>query len=477
MGGSSAIRDECLMAEIPTAYKPLKDMPHTQDDVVAIDMHQKRFSLQWDGSTQLTGAQCCSFFIKMIERYQSHADGITIHAILMLWDKSAFVPVQKRRIQEKRGKSNEQRGLMPYSAGCQLGELGVLLPDSVAWIPIDTARLAITGYLLRAFANLLAEALIKRHLHTPFLATIIMDWQPKENDHYERSSRIAPLVLYSPALATSLGYIPANGYYGYDNRYANNIGEVDILVNHYLSTFVDKRIIVYSKDLDHLPIALLWLSNRLTIEWPSRFYWVQWEKHSQPPATRNGKPIAKKQKTEEKPLVYCDLLVLYNRLYVGIPSMESLAVSAAKERIFAFCLFYTLNDCDYYQKKNLSHQFGWRAIMQALCRAWPKLWKGEEDNELNYGAVGDIAAWHYENLLWDQGRSLDGITVVSASGTVQEMPRQVKDLEFYRTQLALNGSSKYKPATPSMLAEAQEELEFVWVYWNDLPLDVSSLLP
>lgn len=459
MGGESKLLHECAIPSVPQAFHPLKDLPRTKDDVIMIDMHQKRFGICLDGSTNLTGEQCCTFFLRMIERIQSPKDAPIPHAILLLFDKSAFVPPEKKRVQEKRGADRSQRGIEPYPPGCTIGDLGLLAPAATAWQLIDTERLAITGYLFREFANLLANELINRHKRQPFLSDIIYDWQRKQvTGAPDDEPRMDPLALWSSRIA--------EGGSEYVARYGNKVGEVDLLINHYLPFFSDKRILIYSKDLDQLPIAMLWLDNHTTEDWPRALLWIQHETRPTPPSTRNGQPVVKKQKTEEKPLLYCDFIHLYDSILSGdIPNMSPLPPRA--DRIHAFVLTYILCDCDYFQKKNLCHWFGWAAIMQAVCRAWPTI-RGE-DRGLKYDAIGDVAVWLFE----EQQGNVSSTVTISASGTTSVGTAPLKhDLAFYATELA--SSKRYKVPTAAMLEEAKAELRFGWPYWAGTQADFST---
>lgn len=508
MGGETKLITECLQPEVPTAFTPLSSFKHTTDEVVIIDMHQRRFGINLRGSTILTGEQCCEFFINMILRYQTFdKDKPTqgnIHSLLLLFDKPRFVPKEKKRVQAVRGVSRAKSNQLSYGDGCMLTLGGVKIPDAEGDLTsddpsnptryrlerINTERLAITGYLFRQFALMLEQQLIAHHTTKPFLSQIVMD--------YDRYDDKAPLMLTPTALDLIIAQRPGTrdplhslvgNYLGgtqlhwiNNPLYKNEIGEVDLLVNFYLSKFPQQRAVLYSKDFDHLPLLLQYLDAEELPMWPRQLYWIRHEKNPSPPSKRKAptgpresQPSLKSTPEDEffasepiTTLYVIDMLEVYNAIVQGTPSLNTINIDlnhidATSQRIQAFVLACILNDTDYYQKKFLSHQFGWRDIVAGVCQAWPEL-------RSLLRSFDDITAasltqqqrirllTSFVRCQFDQKPNLfkNGKPSVSvkASGT----------LDWYKVELSTQ--KKFRVPSDEELTEGLKQIQFNWLYWK-----------
>lgn len=486
MGGETKLITECLQPEVgPDGFMPLSSLKHSTDEVVMIDMHQRRFGINLRGSTNLTGQQCCEFFINMILRYQTFDKGQptqgNIHSLLLLFDKPRFVPQEKKRVQAVRSASRAKSNQLSYGDGCKLTLEGVKIPDAEGELPsddpsnttryrlekIDTERLAITGYLFRQFALMLEQQLIAHHTSKPFLSQIVMDYD-RDNEH------TGPLIITPGAGDQSIKY---------SSFHKNEIGEVDLLVNFYLSKFPQQRVVLYSKDFDHLPLLLQYIDATELYAWPRQLYWIRHEKNPSPPASKRKSPTGprelqpnpKASKTEEEffasnptSLYVIDVMRVYQAIHTGIPSLNTIKIdpdtkNEGSQRIQAFVLACILNDTDYYQKKLLSHQFGWRDIMSAVCQAWPAL--KSLLRQFDDITTSVLTQRQRVRLLtsfircqFDQKPNLfkNGKPSVSvkASGT----------LDWYKEELSTQ--KRFRVPTNEDITEGLKQIQFNWLYWK-----------
>lgn len=469
MGGDSSILTELLQPEVgPEVFLPLAEMPQTSRDVVILDMHQRRFGISWNGSKELTTRQAVEYFIRMIKRYEHINENPEDHvrAILLLFDKSRFVPKEKARVQGVR-RSNSK--LEPYPPGCSLTPAGVMLPDGTVQI-LDAERLPITGYLFREFAAYLEQELIAHHRLSPFPSQIVMD--------YHRLDDVKGVLVLADT-----GVEHRDSFY-------NEIGEVDMLVNFYLPYFTGKEglglysVRLYSSDLDHLPILLSWFDTRT--DWPANLYWIRQEKVPTPPAGKrkevDGEPLP------TKPLYAIEMTRLYGAVRSGIASMIGMSVHP-EDNVKAFVLFCILNGTDYCQRKLLSHQFGWHDVLKAVCKAWPELSLHLDrlTKTANTNAMPQVLAettgleirqplavfvhnianhplWSLVYYLFDQKPTLfksgKPILKVSASGTTESS----QSLDWYKMELTKQ--KKFKIPTTEDMIEASAQVHFNWLYWT-----------
>ncbi len=467
MGGDAKILHEVLQPEVgPGVFVPLKDCPRTQRDVVMIDLSQKRFGINWKGETSLTTVQVCEYFLQMVLKYQrvsvnaqddeekrEEGDKGSVYAVLLLADKSTYVPAEKKRVQQIRAEGREKQNILPYPPGCVLVPGGLRLGAALDVELIDAARLAVTGYLFRQLLVALEAHLAAYHRDTGFKSFIVMDY-------YRQGEKDAVFCL-DPAVRETTVFM--GGYH-------NTVGEVDLLVNLYLSKEVcrDRPVRLYSSDLDHVPLLLLWWERERKAAPPGnevQVYWIQHEKHMASSLKRKiaageaGGPLPGTK--APKPLYAVNIRALHSAIESGIPSMHE----AKGEKVRAFVLFCILNETDFFQRKLLSHFFGPPAVLEAVCKAWPELntlLHSIEKEEVG-GRVDALRSFVYREFESKPTLFKDGgppVVRVSASGTTESS----QTWSWYA--FALSQQKRFRFPTEENLNEALRELTFGWKYWS-----------
>jgi hypothetical protein len=468
MGLDHNLIKELLFPEVgPGVFVPLNDLPHTTEDVVMITPMEDRFKINHLGlTTELTTDQCCEYFEKKIRKNQTvkytppptpdvpvpEVEMRPVKAVLLLWDKSRFVPKEKKPEQEKRAQSNKYT---PYPPGCLLIPQGIVDPSGI-FLKIDANRLAISGDLFREFAAYLETYLIDLHTRLPFLATIYLN--------YDRGvGKPSEYILYSVRDRLE-GVFPAHAE---RSSAADTIGEMDLVVNHYTAEFHGYNIRLYSEDGDHLPLLLSYLKRCENT--PKQLWWILREHHKK-------LPEGHKRKNPDDPanqLYAIDVLALNTAVRNGIPSMASLRFpyddlteeEKGDERIDALHYICDANGTDYVEKKWLCHQFGWRDVVAATCKAWPELSgmlkRAERREERREEDMKALETFVYH--LFDQKPSLfkSGRPVlhVVASGT-----ESTQTLDWYRIELSQQ--KRFKVPSSEEFDKALHGITFNWRYWN-----------
>lgn len=448
MGLDSALITELLFPEVgPGVFIPLKDLQHSTEDVIMLPAMEYRFGINHNGSTDLTTDQACEYFLRKILKFQGTTS--PVHSVLLLFDKSRFVPKEKRRVQEQRRESSRVEA---YPPGCRLIPAGIVTPEGQESL-LDAKRLAITGYLWHELSMVLETYLIDYHTRTPFLANVYLNYDRGEGNPTE-------YILYSEQ--GRLG----NVFPSHAARNTDQIGEMDLLVNHYLSEFSDFHCILHSEDGDHLPLLLSHLQRHTP---PRELWWIRRDKHRVLPEGRKRKD----PDDPAKALYVIDVVAAYMAVYEGISSMSSLRFEDAPQlsphrkglqRVDAFILLCILNGTDYVEKRLLSHQFGLRDIVAATCQAWPELnnaMRGGEKEEADVRAL-EVYIYH----LFDQKRALfksgggPPILHISASGTTVN----TQTLPWYA--VALSQQKKHRVPTSEDIQLSLTQIMFNVEYWR-----------
>lgn len=417
MGMDTSIVNTLLPTEIPIAFLPHSRIAFEVDCTAIIDLMKFRFSfINQNRSTEMTPSQAVHVLNALIMKCVALVQPAhRLKQLVLITDKSLYVPKEKRAEQLKRAQSRlkSQNGAIPYPAD------KVFRSDET----YDMVRLMITSHLTIQFWRTFALQSVASYDFG--VDTVVFDYP----GGFMR--RRGTKELFDVA------------------QVANQFGEADIAI-HYWMKYFEGGICVFTNDTDHLATGLSYLITGHHRH--GQYLWIRAEKprtylkantnKSKVPARMPlvNKRVNAPEHVEE--LTAIDMRALFDRLPSSDFVLPLIDVSSVlynpntnnRWQIEALICAFILCGTDYYDKKAVSHRFGADKIIAAALRAWPVLRASllSRDTE-NAAGLEAVTRW----LFHHRDTVPSGTSLIKASAFMDRNTRYYQD--YHGNQGRLTG--------------------------------------
>lgn len=443
MGLDTSIVNDLLVEYMPDIFVPLQNLRTLLSKAITIhgvtviiDMMKFRFSFNHKGSTTMLPVQALACLDGLIKRcLDTLGPRENIAHLILILDKSEFVPKEKGAEQRKRAASRAKTGSIPY-------ENDMVFDLSHEY---DMMRLMITPHLIRIFWS---------------YAGSTMTW----------SLLRVPSVTFDKAVE-QITWV--NGQEIVRIPVANAVGEADLAI-HYWMGRLGGDVVVFTADTDQLATALAYLKIKRTTH--TRYYWIRNEKPRE--FVKAVKPLqvvvnanASKRVVAPKPvpvltgLTAIDMLRFYDKLPQAgfVTSVFTPERLNDQDKRDAVLMAFILCGTDFLDKKLATHRFGCSSIIAAALRAWPELNASLRLQDAN--GIETLNRWLFYHR--DNASSTNGF--IRASAIVDRMTLdRIASIDGVRIALETKAIKSYKPVSiiDADAKQAAVALAFNWNYWQ-----------
>jgi hypothetical protein len=501
---AKAIPTDCLIN--PKDYNN-----YSENDIVILDMSSYTRMKNNNDTYLWSTADWVKRLYSIIYQHFSYDKNNYHRAIILLLDNSQHTPTEKKRTRDARKLATEKQNIFPYSENkYKLDWNGIIDVSSDTPELFDSRRLAITSYLLIQLYEYFQEFLIQMYQNNDrdiiFPITIFLCW----NDFGPTIFPGRDTKLYMPDIFDDnetdhqiiRNFLP----------WSNKIGEVDLQIPfimrkciRYSTENIPLSFLVYSIDSDTLPIGLRFLDIYVTpvknegreVK-PLNFIWI-WkyqEEQKKNKRAMTGEFVLQEQQEEKEQektkILAINMVSLYEAIRsANISIFQRIPDKFAEERVTVFIIGCILCGTDYYDKKEISHQFGAEKIITALIDSWtvkdglrlafknntPVIVGNETEMYLRYHGMFRFVQVLYSNLLNPISSSMEvhsylsiekefGIKIVLDNNEEEGKNKKNKFLTHLYSKINKTISARFQIPTLSAIESSMTDLLFNYNYWS-----------
>lgn len=383
-------------------------------------------------------------------------------ALIILYDLSEFIPIEKSRTQKKRNDSRKktqektEHGVkLPYPEGFTMDK------DDMFTL-IDVERLRASGKVGRlAFYNLIKQGQKNGVWYRPVVLDMNEDgplvWKSDQHNHYVESR-----------WKSCFDTIPINQRDEIQDNIPCLLGEFDLRQYFYIHLLRSEKqhILIISKDGDQIPTSLMYLSLIEPTQWPASLVWKR------PKSGKLGKDA------------YYDLLNLYRDLcldpyplgrkypFTTNYKVKGLTKTQINElyhnerfmHVYAaefYVLAMILCGNDTYHKFLISHNFGYEYIYNALRCCWYKFYPLWYEADIA-SAMKLFNCWLFHLIFHRESYTVDEFL----DPMRRDLPRLLTTNEEIQKELDVQHLKKWTTSTVQEFHDAIEQVEFSFYYYK-----------